>query len=80
MVQYIVAQIFGAFIAALAVYGQYKQQLDAIHAELVAGGAATQAIIFSNKGPAGVPALFVAEGQYLGWAFLNEFMACVVRP
>lgn len=77
--QYILAQTFGAFLAALAVYGQYKQQLDGIHAALVAGGAQTQALIFTNKGPAGVLALFTAPGQDLGSVFLNEFLVCIVR-
>jgi glycerol uptake facilitator-like aquaporin len=48
--QYIAAQLTGAFVASLLVYAQYKQQLDAIHGALVAGGAETQALIFTNKG------------------------------
>jgi len=70
--QYILAQIFGAFIAALVVYGVYKQDLVAITAELQI--LAPQQI-FSPSGPAGVFALLTQPGQGLGYAFLNEIFA-----
>ncbi|KAG8885040.1 hypothetical protein FRB98_002040 [Tulasnella sp. 332] len=67
--------IFGAFIAAMCVYGVYRQDLVAITAELKAGGPATAAAIFTPQGPAGVFALFSQVGQGLGYAFLNEIFA-----
>lgn len=50
--QYIIAQIAGAYVAALIVYGSYKQQLDAIFEELSAGGPLTAPLLFTNKGVA----------------------------
>ncbi|KAG8998602.1 hypothetical protein FRB94_001380 [Tulasnella sp. JGI-2019a] len=70
--QYIIAQILGAFIGSLAVYGIYRQQLVTITAELEIL-APTQ--IFSSQGPAGIFALLTLPGQGLGYVFLNEIFA-----
>ncbi|KAG8995517.1 hypothetical protein FRB94_009109 [Tulasnella sp. JGI-2019a] len=76
--QYIISQIFGAFLAALVVYGAYKQELDLITMELQAAGPIAAAKIFSPEGPAGVFALFTAPGQSLGYVFLSEIFATAV--
>lgn len=72
--QYMLAQTFGAFLAALTVYGIYKEQLDAIHSTLIAAGPPVAELAFSSEGPAGVIALFVAPGANLSYVFLNEFI------
>lgn len=93
--QYMLAQTFGAFLAALTVCtslpfsvtarsltahadGIYKEQLDAIHATLIAAGPPVAELAFSSKGPAGVIALFVAPGANLSYVFLNEFIVNLV--
>ncbi|GAA5914039.1 hypothetical protein JCM5296_003839 [Sporobolomyces johnsonii] len=70
---YIVSQILGAFVAAVFVYGIYKQQLDEVVAGMNLLGEAKA--IYSPQGPAGLFGLFPAAGQNLGWAFFNEFIA-----
>jgi len=70
--QYIIAQIFGAFIACLVVYGTYKQDLVAITLEM---SILAPQDIFSAAGPAGVFALFTQPGQGLGYVFMNEIFA-----
>jgi len=75
--QYIVSQIFGAFLAALVVYGSYKQELVLITAELEALGPVAETI-FTPQGPAGIFALFTNPGQGLGYVFLTEIFATVV--
>jgi len=74
--QYIVSQIFGAFIGSLVVYGIYKQQLTDITLELTAIGQSSS--IYTPQGPAGVFALFTVEGQGLGYVFLNELFATTI--
>ncbi|KAG8857996.1 hypothetical protein FRB96_005487 [Tulasnella sp. 330] len=73
--QYIIAQIFGAFIAALIVYGTYKQDLRAIVAGLELTAPQD---IYSAQGPAGVFAFLPQPGQGLGYAFLNEIWATTI--
>ncbi|KAK4701785.1 hypothetical protein P7C70_g4444, partial [Phenoliferia sp. Uapishka_3] len=75
--RYVLAQILGGFFAALAVYGQYKQPFDEIHASLVAAGEG--AVNFSTNGPASVLALFpqVTQAGDLRYVFLNEFICNV---
>ncbi|CEQ41292.1 SPOSA6832_03008 [Sporobolomyces salmonicolor] len=67
---YIVSQIFGGFLAAVFVYGIYKQQLDEVVLGMNLLGEAKA--IYSPQ----------AAGQNLGWAFFvdgsqNEFIANV---
>ncbi|KAK4702892.1 histone acetyltransferase, partial [Phenoliferia sp. Uapishka_3] len=73
---YLVAQVFGGFVGIMAVYGCYKQQMDAIAAEFHAGG--LSAAIFTPSGPAGVMALFTNPGQELKYVFLVEFMVNLI--
>ncbi|KAG8857961.1 hypothetical protein FRB96_005452 [Tulasnella sp. 330] len=70
--QYIIAQIFGAFIACLVVYGTYKQDLVAITTEL---SILAPQDIFTASGPAGVFALFTQPSQGMGYVFMNEIFA-----
>lgn len=71
--RYIVAQILGAYVAALIVYAQYHDQIVAAEAAL-AGAGALDAIQFTPQGPAGILALYVMPGSNLGRVFLNEFV------
>ncbi|GAA6034515.1 hypothetical protein JCM8097_005369 [Rhodosporidiobolus ruineniae] len=72
---YIIAQLFGGFVACVCIYGQYKQQLDEIYVGMMALGA--EAEVFSPSGPAGMFALFPQAGQASRYLFLNEFMGNV---
>lgn len=74
--QYIVSQIFGAFIAGLIVYAQYSTSLHKITQAMMAGG--QEAAIFSPAGPAGTIGLFLAPGAEMGIVFVNEFMATAI--
>lgn len=68
---FVASQIFGAFIATLAVYGAYKTQLDAVAAALTAAGEG--AVIFSPLGPAGAMVLYPGIGQQM--KYICEFKA-----
>jgi len=70
--RYIFAQCLGAFIAGIAVWGQYHRELGAITKALKAAGLEAQ--IFSPSGPAGVIAIFPVPGASMGRVFLNEFI------
>lgn len=72
--QYIFSQIIGAFFAALVVYASYKQELTAITAEMIAAGSESAAKIYSQEGPAGIFALYVGQGQSLGYVFFTELL------
>lgn len=54
--QYIVAQIFGGYLAGLCVYLAYKPSLDAVAAGYTAAGEA--ALIFSSSGVSSIPRAF----------------------
>ncbi|KAG0665188.1 hypothetical protein C6P46_000285 [Rhodotorula mucilaginosa] len=69
---YILSQLIGGLIAALCVYGVWKQQLVAITAEMKLAG--QTAAIFSPQGPAGIFALFPGATQGNGYLFLNELI------
>ncbi|KAF4551365.1 Hypothetical protein D9617_13g098630 [Elsinoe fawcettii] len=74
---YIFSQIFGAFVAALLVYGQYNQQITVYAARLAEeglgpvfnGGPASIFCVF----PTGPPAYPAAITQSNGFLFLIEF-------
>lgn len=67
---YIFAQIFGAFMAGLFVYGQYHEQIVAYSAATIAAGKGT---VF-NGGPASIFCSFPGETQTnLGYLFMIEF-------
>ncbi|KAG8857962.1 hypothetical protein FRB96_005453 [Tulasnella sp. 330] len=70
--QYILSQLLGAFLAALVVYGAYKQPLDAIIAKLQVSAPQD---IYSATGPAGLFALLPMPDQGLGYAFMTEIFA-----
>lgn len=71
--RYIVAQIFGAYIACLIIYAQYRDLIVAAETGLAAVGA-LNAIQFTPNGPAGIFALYAMPGSHLGRVFLNEFV------
>lgn len=70
---YIVSQICGAIVGALIVAGIFHQQLSEVTAGMRALGLGEA--VFTPQGPAGLFALFPANGQELKWAFFNEFIA-----
>ena len=75
--QYIFAQIFGGYIAVLCVYGQYKQEIDAVYEGIMAASpsaAVADATIFSPFGPAGILAIYPTPGQLLRYVFLVSFL------
>jgi glycerol uptake facilitator-like aquaporin len=92
--RYIMAQIFGGYIACLLVYVQYKDMIDvstyaerfcryltpykATNAALEAKGL-LEAIQFTPNGTAGVFAFFVTPGSNLARVLLNEFVSVSVR-
>lgn len=74
--RYIVAQIIGAYLASCLVYYQWKPFIHAMEAALL--GAGGSARMFTPNGPPGIFALYLLPGQEIGWAFLNEFVNCVI--
>jgi glycerol uptake facilitator-like aquaporin len=72
--QYIVAQILGAFCAALLVYAAYGEQARAVVAGLNASPL-TAPINYSPAGIAGALAIFPSPNQSLGLIFLNELIS-----
>ncbi|KJA26276.1 hypothetical protein HYPSUDRAFT_199026 [Hypholoma sublateritium FD-334 SS-4] len=77
--RYIPAQIFGAFIATLVVYNQWKAFLDAAEAGLEAAGPGVlEAVLFTPNGPAGAFGNYLLAPQTLPRVFMNEFVNCTV--
>lgn len=74
---YIFAQVFGSFMAALVVYGQYHQQIVEYSAAVTAKGLP---LVF-NGGPASIFCSFPSAGQSLGYLFMIEWFvdAYIVR-
>jgi len=73
-IRFIIAQILGAFLAALLVYVQWHDLISATEAGLMAAGK-YDAINFTPQGVAGIFALYVLPGSHLGNVFLNEFVS-----
>jgi len=71
--QYILSQIFGAFIAGLLVYAQWRDLILEAEA-LLASKSLLEATLFTSQGPAGVLALYAPPGSNLGYVWLNEFV------
>jgi glycerol uptake facilitator-like aquaporin len=71
--RYIVAQIFGGYLASMLVYYQWR---PFIH-EMVA--ASEEALLFTPSGPAGAFALYLPPGMSLGSVFINEFVCVRTR-
>jgi len=70
---YIIAQIFGAYFAAVLVYYQWKPLIVAAEAALKEANLYSQ-VQFTPSGPAGIFALYLPPGQTHGFVFLNEFI------
>ncbi|SCZ89998.1 BZ3500_MvSof-1268-A1-R1_Chr9g10669 [Microbotryum saponariae] len=75
---YLLAQILGAFLGALAVYGVYKQEFDQAYAGFKALGPAGEAAIFTAQGPAGVLGLFPGTTQTTNYLVAVEFLATLI--
>jgi len=77
--RYIVAQIIGAYLASCLVYYQWQPFIVEMEAALLsAGNTVYNETMFTPNGPAGIFALYLAPGQKVGWAFLNECVNCVI--
>ncbi|KDR76192.1 hypothetical protein GALMADRAFT_247439 [Galerina marginata CBS 339.88] len=76
-VRYIIAQILGAYIAALVVYTQWKALIDVAEGALTAAGELS-ALQFTPNGPAGAFGNYLLPGQTLGRVFMNEFVNCTL--
>src|ERR1700748_3672034 len=88
--RYIVAQIFGAYIACLLIYVQYKDLISVRHLinvrdhltyaypKLVDRGLAARGLLesvqFTPNGTGGIFALYTLPGANLSRVFLNEFV------
>ncbi|KAJ6599438.1 aquaporin-like protein [Mycena sp. CBHHK59/15] len=70
--RYIASQIFGAYIACLLIYLQYRTPL--LEIQEVLPPATLAAINFTPNGPAGIFGLYVLPGSNLGQVFVNEFV------
>ncbi|KAF8554379.1 aquaporin-like protein [Imleria badia] len=70
---YILAQIFGAYLACLVIYVQWKDLILVAEAVLVEKGI-YDTMMFSPSGPGGIFALYVLPGTNLLRVLLNEFM------
>lgn len=68
---FIVAQIFGAFLACTIIYAQWYEGLQAYAAALRAAGEP----IVSATGPAGLFVAVPLPTQEIKWVFVNEFFA-----
>lgn len=71
--RYIVAQIFGAYLAGLCVYAQWRNLILPAEAALTAKGV-FESVNFTSSGLAGIFGLYVAPGSNLGFVFFNEFV------
>ena len=71
--RYIIAQIFGAYVASLIVYHQWESFIHEAEAALKLAGVYEQ-IQFTPTGTAGIFALYLPTGQKYGSVFLNEFV------
>ncbi|RDX47984.1 aquaporin-like protein [Lentinus brumalis] len=71
--RYIAAQIFGAYIACLLIYVQYKEFIHLAIDGLKASGE-YEALMFTPNGPGGIFGFYVPAGSSLGYVILNEFV------
>jgi len=72
-VGYIIAQIFGAYVASLIVYHQWESFIHEAETALKLAGVYNQ-VQFTPSGTAGIFALYLPAGQKYGSVFLNEFV------
>ncbi|KAK1222065.1 hypothetical protein PQX77_015118 [Marasmius sp. AFHP31] len=75
--RYIVAQIFGGYVACLLTYVQYSDYIHLAEAALAQAGT-LDAVLFTPNGPAGAFGLYVMPGSNLGLVFMNEFITDTV--
>ncbi|KAF9468094.1 putative aquaporin 2 [Collybia nuda] len=75
-VRYIIAQIFGAYIACLVIYAQYKVLIVECEGLLRQANKYDE-LQFTPNGLAGIFALYLLPGQTMGRVFLNEFVTDV---
>jgi len=71
--RYIVAQIFGGYIACLLVYVQYKDLISLVDQGLAAKGL-LESTQFTPNGTGGIFALYTLPGANLSRVLLNEFV------
>ncbi|KAI0743403.1 aquaporin-like protein [Daedaleopsis nitida] len=72
-VRYIIAQIFGSYLACMVVYVQYKQLIHLAVEGLQAAGT-YDTLMFTPNGPGGIFGFYVTPGSNLGYVALNEFV------
>ncbi|TBU30231.1 aquaporin-like protein [Dichomitus squalens] len=65
--------IFGAYIACLLVYVQYKQLIHTA-VDALKGAGLYESLMFTPNGPGGIFGLYVNPGSNLGYVVLNEFV------
>ena len=71
--RYIIAQIFGAYVASLLIYHQWRVFILEAETALKVAGVYDQ-VQFTPSGTAGIFALYLPPGQTYGRVFLNEFV------
>ncbi|KAI0065760.1 aquaporin-like protein [Artomyces pyxidatus] len=71
--RYILAQIFGAYIACLIVYIQWRTPITQTEAAMKVAGT-YDSTMFTPGGPAGIFANYAPPGAHLGLTFINEFV------
>ncbi|PFH52977.1 hypothetical protein AMATHDRAFT_138659 [Amanita thiersii Skay4041] len=76
VIPYILAQIFGAYIASLLIYHQWEVFILEAEAALKKAGV-YESLVFTPNGTAGIFALYLPPGQTYARVFLNEFMNSV---
>jgi len=76
-IMYILAQIFGAYLACLIIYVQWKD-LIVVAEEVLIKKDVYGTLMFSPDGPGGVFALYVLPGTNLNRVLLNEFITDLV--
>ncbi|KAI0785554.1 aquaporin-like protein [Abortiporus biennis] len=69
----IISQIFGAYVACMLVYVQYRDLIIEVEDSLKKAGT-FDTILFTPQGPAGIFGLYSLPGLALGHIFLNEFV------
>ena len=73
--RYIFAQILGAYIGCMLVYGQWGIFIHESEEALQHAGAAVyNAVQFTPSGPGGIFALYLTPGQSYVRVFMNEFV------
>ncbi|KAH0833310.1 aquaporin-like protein [Lanmaoa asiatica] len=74
---YILAQVFGAYLACLCIYVQWKDLIEVAEGALIEKGL-YGTLMFTPNGPGGIFAFYVLPGANLNRILLNEFMTDLV--